>query len=118
MSGMQKAPDLREREEELLKRLEYEHELFYYKMIARPSGEVYHECSQIQFHECIYEYFLYCDSIRAEYVDACLYGAEIFGTLYSLFLEQESLCVTNWEGIEELMEAYIAWQKLDRKGAA
>ena len=57
---------------ELLDRLELEHELFYYRMVSRPSKEVYNECGCIRFHESIYEYFLYCDGISSRHIRACM----------------------------------------------
>ena len=99
-------------EKELIDRLEVEHELFYCRTIAQPPEQVYDQCNIIRFHECIYEYFLYCEEINKEHIGACLREREIFAALHGIYLEYESLDVSTWEQIGELLNMLVSLQKI------
>ncbi len=94
-------------EEELIRRIEVEHELFYYRTISEPSKVVYENSAKIKFFECIYEYFLYCENIKADYIEACLLEEQILPALYDVYLQHEELRADTWEEIEKLLDRYI-----------
>lgn len=87
----------------LLVKVEAEHELFKYKMLASPVKDVYERCNEIRFYECVYEYFRYCESITEEYMKACLKESEIIAALWRTYVENEYLKIDTWEDIEDLM---------------
>lgn len=104
---MQKRKFHEKQEEELLRRLEMEHDLFYYRMISEPSKTVYDQCNIIRFYECVYEYFMYCEDIRTEAVAACLEESNVLAALYALYLKREDLQVETWEDIELLLQVFV-----------
>lgn len=87
----------------LLLKVEAEHELFKYKMLASPIKDVYERCNEIRFYECVYEYFRYCESITEEYMKACLKESEIMPALWRTYIENEYLKIDTWEDIEDLI---------------
>lgn len=87
----------------LLLKVEAEHELFKYKMLASPVKDVYERCNEIRFYECVYEYFRYCESITEEYMKACLKESEIIAALWRTYIENEYLKIDTWEDIEDLI---------------
>lgn len=87
----------------LLLKVEAEHELFKYKMLASPVKDVYESCNEIRFYECVYEYFRYCESITEEYMEACLKESEIISALWRTYMENEYLKIDTWEDIEDLI---------------
>lgn len=87
----------------LLLKVEAEHELFKYKMLASPVKDVYERCNEIRFYECVYEYFRYCENITEEYMKACLKESEIIAALWRTYIENEYLKIDTWEDIEDLI---------------
>ena len=72
VADMMRRGDMPDREIELMKRIETEHTIFKYRMLASPAAEVYENCNVIRFYECIYEFFQYAENIEKEYINACL----------------------------------------------
>ena len=94
-------------EEELIRRLETEHDLFYYRMISESSRAVYEKCAKIRFYEIIYEYFLYCENIENKHIEACLLAEQILSELYDIYLKYEDLRVDTWEDVKDLLDRYM-----------
>ena len=90
---------------DLMERLNTEHDLFYYMTLAKTPKEVYEDFGRIRFYECVYEYFRYKENIKADYISACLREEYIFSSLYELYLKYEHLNVGSWEQVEELLNA-------------
>jgi len=103
--------DMSDREIELMKRIETEHTIFKYRMLASTAAEVYENCNVIRFYECIYEFFQYAEDIEKGYTNACLRYENIIGTLYQLYMKYEYLRYSRWEDIEELLSALVEEQK-------
>lgn len=90
----------------MYKNLETEHKLFYYRMLAATPREIYDNCSMIRFYECIYEYFIYKENIKEEYM---LIAKEdnIIEKLYDVYLKYEHLCCDSWSDIDSILAIYI-----------
>ena len=95
-------------------RIRMEHERFYYRMISRHKKKIYHRCHEIQFMECLYEYFMYAD-LKEQHVRACLVQNDIMGTLWQIYLEREHLRADTWEEIEGMLDA-LAERQENEKG--
>lgn len=108
---MMRRGDMPDREIELMKRIETEHTIFKYRMLASTAAEVYENCNMIRFYECIYEFFQYAESIEKEYINACLRYENVIGTLYQLYMKYEYLRYSRWEDIEEMLSALVEEQK-------
>jgi len=103
--------NMSDKEIELMKRMETEHTIFKYRMLASPAAEIYEGCSIIHFYECVYEYFQYAEDIDKEYIEACLRCENILGSLYQLYLKYEYLRYGVWDDIEELLSVLVQEQK-------
>lgn len=103
--------DMSDREIELLKRIETEHTIFKYRMLASTAAEVYENCNIIRFYECIYEFFQYAEDIEKEYTNACLRYENVIETLYQLYMKYEYLRYSRWEDIEEMLSTLVEEQK-------
>lgn len=108
---MMRRGDMPDREIELMKRIETEHTIFKYRMLASPAAEVYENCNVIRFYECIYEFFQYAENIEKEHINACLMYENVIGTLYQLYIKYEYLRYSRWEDIEEMLSALLEEQK-------
>ena len=97
----------REKERNLRKKAEKEHELFRYQMLASSSAEVYEACSKIQFYECFYEYFQYKEHLGKGLVEACLEEPDLMEALWSLYLGREYLKCDTWEEMEEILRVLV-----------
>lgn len=103
--------DMSDREIELMKRIETEHTIFKYRMLASAAAEIYENCNVIRFYECIYEFFQYAENIEKEYTDACLMHENVIEALYRLYMKYEYLRYSRWEDIEEILSALVEEQK-------
>ncbi len=103
--------NMSDKEIELMKRMETEHTIFKYRMLASSAAEVYENCNVIRFYECIYEFFQYAENIEKEYIDVCLRYENIIETLYQLYMKYEYLRYSRWEDIEEILSALVQEQK-------
>ena len=108
---MQKRKIHEKQEEELIRSLETEHDLFYYRMVSEPSRSVYDQCNIIRFYECVYEYFMYCENIAPDIINACIGNNRLLDVLHALYLKREDLRVDSWEDIEELLFAFAEEEK-------
>lgn len=106
-----------DKEIELMRRIETEHTIFKYRMLASPVAEVYDNCNVIRFYECIYEFFQYAEDIKKEYTDACLRYEDVIETLYRLYMKREYLRYSRWTDIEEILSALVQEQKKYAKAA-
>lgn len=97
----------------LFRRIEQEHLIFQCEMLALSNRDIYNQCSRIQFYECIYEYFQYCDHIDPDMVKICLAYDNPIGKLWELYLENEHLKVGTWEDIEEML--CVLQDRMDNK---
>lgn len=100
-----------DKEIELMKRIETEHTIFKYRMLASLAVEIYDGCNIICFYECIYEYFQYAEDIDKKYIEACLRCEGIFDCLYQLYLKYEYLRYSLWNDIEELLSVLVREQE-------
>lgn len=96
-----------EKERRIRKKVQQEHELFKYKMLALPAEEIYNNCNKIRFYECIYEYFQYAEDVEKRFVDACLKESNVIAVLWDLYIEYEYLKCDTWEGIEEILRMLV-----------
>lgn len=103
--------DMPDREIELMKRIETEHTIFKYRMLASTAAEVYENCNVIRFYECIYEFFQYAGDIEKEHVNACLHYENIIEALYQIYIKYEYLRCSRFEDIEEMLSALVEEQK-------
>ena len=99
-----------DKEIELMKRIETEHTIFKYRMLASSAVEIYDGCNIICFYECIYEYFQYAEDIDKKYIEACLRCESIFDCLYQLYLKYEYLRYSLRNDIEQLISVYV-WEE-------
>ena len=101
-----------DREQQLRKRIEHEHDYFRYKMLAGGRCEIYDACNKIRVVECLYEYVLYNDEIPIRYVEALLNcKRNIFDELYAVYLENEYTDVSSWSDIEDFLNVVISEQQ-------
>ena len=98
---------LAEKEEQLLKVIGREYELFKYKMLSRSSHEIYDSCNAIRFYECMYEYFLYNEGMEPKYRDKVAVKDGLLEELYAFYLAHEYVSVETWPDIEELLRCYV-----------
>lgn len=99
-----------EKERIVIRRVEQERQLFKYKMLASPAGEIYDGCNKIWFYECVFEYFQYCSDIEEGYIKACLKEVDIIAALWAVYSQHEYLRVGTWEDVEELLRVLLRKQ--------
>lgn len=104
--NMYKRHDCKDTLNAIYKKLETEHELFYYQMLAATPKEIYDNCSMIRFYECIYEYFIYKENIKEEYM-LIAKGDNIIEKLYHIYLKYEHLSCDSWSDIDAILSMYI-----------
>lgn len=109
--------DMPDREIELMKRIETEHTIFKYRMLASTAAEVYENCNVIRFYECIYEFFQYAGDIEKEHVNACLQYENIIEALYQIYIKYEYLRCSRFEDIDEILSALVDEQRKYAKAA-
>lgn len=91
-------------ERTLFKKVEQEHDLFMYRMLASPAEDIYSHCGKIRFYECVYEYFMYAEEIGRKHILACLKCSDIMRTLYEVYQEREYLDYSTFEKVRELLD--------------
>lgn len=96
------------KENQLLKAIEIEYNLFKYEMLSRTRREIYDSCNLIHFYECLWEYFIYTEKMEQEFVQKVKISDHLMGELYHYYLKTEYLSVETWSGIEELLRCYVA----------
>lgn len=107
-----KRSDFTEKENQLIRRIEHEHDFFKYKILSMQRKKIYEECNHIRFVECVYEYLIYNEDIKEEYLNAvskC--RGNIFEELYRVYLDYEYATVGTWEEVDNFMELLIKEQK-------
>lgn len=90
----------------LYRKVEQEHDLFMYKILASTAEIIYGNCGQIRFYECVYEYFMYVEKIERKHILACLKCGNIMQTLYEVYLKREYLDYSTFEKIRELLDVF------------
>ena len=93
---------------EFIRKVEFEHSLFKFKMLSSNTTEVYNECNKIHFYECIYEYVVYSDNLDINFVNSTKHIDNVISVLYQLYLKYENLNVSTWNEIEELIQVYLS----------
>ena len=92
---------------ELIKQIENEFLLFKCSMLSKSNAEIFDSCNIIHFYHCIYEYFMYVEELKDEYLYKCLENDSVIAVLYELHLKYEYLKCDSWENIEELLNVWI-----------
>ena len=101
-----------EREKELVRRIEHEHDFFKYKELSKQRMEIYQDCNEIRFTECVYEYLIYAEDIPEEQLEALLKcQGNIFSCLHRVYLDNENTNVGTWEEVSDLLDLLIKEQK-------
>ena len=95
----------------LRKKVLREHNQYRKHMMFSTIKDVYDNCNEIQFYECISEYFRYNEHIKPEYISACIKYTNVIRHLYELYIKYENLQVNTWEGIDELLDCLVYKQK-------
>lgn len=108
---LMKRKDHSEKEKELLKKIKTEYELFRYRMLLCPAGEIYNSCRVICFYECLYEYFQYSEKINRDFINASYKKEWVLAQLWDIYLENEYLRADTWGEIEGILNAYVNGQK-------
>lgn len=111
MNRVFKRQDYPDKEKKLRSDVKMEYDLFRQNMINRTPEEVYENCCQIRFYECVQEYFLYKEHISGEIVNACYMESNLLQKLWQIYLKYESTEVTSWEEIENMIEFFIVGKK-------
>lgn len=95
---------MKEKRGELNQRIENEYALFRFTTLSKSRREIYDDCNIIHFYECLYEYFLYKETIEEKHIRACLACENILINLYDLYLKNEVLHYSRWGEIEEILD--------------
>ncbi len=95
----------------LRKKVLREHNQYRKRMMFSTPKEIYDNCNEIQFYECVSEYFRYNEHINPEYLSACNMYPHVIKHLHNLYLKYENLQVNTWEGIDELLNCLVYRQK-------
>lgn len=104
--------DFSEKEKQLYRRIEHDHEFFRYRMLSKQRADIYEACNRIRFVECVYEYLTGKENIKAEYLNAIGKCREnIFDELYRVYLNNEFTKVGTWEEVDDFMDILIREQK-------
>lgn len=113
---MLKRGNFTDKERALRNKVEAEHALFRYRMLASGVKEVYDNCIQISFYECIYEYFTYFDNFTDEMIAGCLMEDHVINALWEVYVKYEYLRYDTWEKISDLINSLILRRKEEQNG--
>ena len=100
-----------EKEETLLQKISKEYTLFRYKMLSGSVQEVYNQCNQIRFYECMQEYFQYKEKLPPEFVQATEGREDILQELWGIYLKYEYLRIDEWSDLEDVLKMYVGRQE-------